>query len=400
LWLLALHLSPALVQGAGDVARDASERGVADDGAATVAPPDGETTDGAPPATARVRREPHATVIESDRGRLVLANHLQFQFDYEKPNGTLQLPGTPEPGAGKGAFKLRRAKTSLEGWLWKREITYKLQLAWSGADAGTSTLTPLEDARLTYDVSKTGAFAVTIGQFKVPLGRQELTTSDVQQFVDRSLLSGELTRGRDAGIMVGGLLNGGKLEYQAGVFNGNPASRMTNDNQKLQYNARVVLQPLGALAYREGDLEDSTRPLLALAAQWEHNDLHGATNANDLLTIVLGGELVVKYRGFFLFGEYFHRDREPEQGLSFASPGFNVQAGVFLVPRRLEVALRLAGYDPSDALSGDDRREKGVAASYFIDGHGLKLQADFRRLEDDGLKRRSHELRLQTQLVF
>jgi phosphate-selective porin OprO/OprP len=370
-----------------------------------VTPPAGEATDGAPraaapPAAVRVRREPHATVIESDRGRLVLATHIQFQLDYEKPNGTLQLPGTPEPGAGKGAFKVRRAKTSLDGWFWKREITYKLQLAWSGADAGTSTLTPLEDARLTYDVSKTGAFAVTIGQFKVPLGRQELTTSDAQQFVDRSLLSGEVTRGRDTGIMVGGLLKGGKLEYQAGIFNGNPASRMTNDNQKFQYNARVVFQPLGALAYREGDIESSARPLVALAAQWEHNDLHGATNANDLLTIVLGAELAVKYRGFSLFGEYFHRDREPEQGPSFASPGFNVQAGVFVVPKRLEVALRLAGCDPSDALPGNDRREKGVAATYFIDGHDLKIQADFRRLEDDGLKRRSHVLRLQTQFVF
>jgi hypothetical protein len=35
-----------------------------------------------------------------------------------------------------------------------------------------------------------------------------------------------------------------------------------------------------------------------------------------------------------------------------------------------------------------------------VNKHNLKVQADFRRLEDDGAGQVSHELRVQTQFVF
>jgi phosphate-selective porin OprO and OprP len=348
----------------------------------------------------RFRWEDHRTVFESELARLELSNRVQFRFSYEDPGADQRLTGTVAPGDAKGSFRIRRAKTTLEGWFWKPELKYELQLSWAGPEAGASTNTPLEDAIITWDASKKGLFEITFGQFKVPFGRQELTTSSGLQFVDRSLLTFEFTRGRDVGVMVGGQAQGGKLAYRLGMFNGNAASQLSNANTKFQYDARVTFSPFGDVKYREGDLESTDKPLVAFAAQFEHNDLRNATNANDMLTVIGGGDVVFKYRGLSLFGEYFFRRRTPEEGAAFDSPGFNVQAGYFIVPKRLELALRFAGFDPTDAVSGNDRREKGVAVNYLLHGHNVKIQADFRRLEDKLLERRTDEVRLQTQLVF
>ncbi len=351
-------------------------------------------------AYGRFRWENHRTIFESEHARLELSNRVQFRFFYEMPDKTQRLAGTPAPGDAKGSFRVRRAKTTLEGWFWKPELKYELQLSWAGPEAGASTNTPLEDMIITWDASKKSAFEITFGQFKVPFGRQELTTSSGLQFVDRSLLTFEFTRGRDVGVMVGGKTKDGKVDYRLGMFNGNAASQLVNANTKFQYNGRLTVSPLGPLAYREGDADCSEKPLLALAAQFEHNDLRNATNANDMLTVIGGGDAVFKYRGFSIFAEYFFRHRTPEEGEAFNSPGFNAQAGYFVVPKRLEVALRFAGFDPSDAVAGNDHRETGVAVNYLIQGHNLKIQADYRHLQDKALDRKSDEVRLQTQVIF
>jgi len=156
----------------------------------------------------------------------------------EMPDDRLQLPGTTSPGASKGSFRIRRAKTELTGWVWRHELTYELQLSWAGPEPGASTTTPLEDFILNWDASRDKRFQIAMGQFKVPLGRQELTSSNRQQFADRDLLSGEFTRGRDIGVQLWGLLAKGKVEYRAGLFNGNAASRLDTVAFRIGFGAQ------------------------------------------------------------------------------------------------------------------------------------------------------------------
>jgi len=340
------------------------------------------------------------TRFQSKDALLDLRNRVEVRWTETLPDDAVRLPGTGAAGAGKGSFRIRRAKTELTGWAWVPELTYELQLSWAGPEPGASTDTPLEDLVLSWDVSKTRAFAITIGQFKVPLGRQENTSSNRLQFCDRDILSFEFTRGRDVGVMVDGSVAKGKLDYALGIFNGNPASRIENDNDKYQYNARLVFQPWGDVAYSEGDFESKDHPLLALGAQFENNDLTNATNGNDFNTTIWASELVFKYRGFSLFGEYFWRERDPETGASFRSDGFHVQAGYFVKRDRVELAFRYVSWDPSDAIPSNERTEIGGALNYFIRGHDLKLQSDFRQLEDKARGTKNHELRIQTYLVF
>ncbi|HUG54335.1 MAG TPA: porin [Vicinamibacteria bacterium] len=337
---------------------------------------------------------------QGEGGSVALLNRVQFRWTREDPDDTFRLPGTTSPGSAKGSFRIRRAKTEFTGWFWRRELTYELQLSWAGPEPGTSTTSPLEDFILNWDASRDRRFQVAVGQFKVPLGRQEMTSSNRLQFLDRDLLSGEFTRGRDIGIQLWGLLAGDTVEYRAGVFNGNPASRLENDNDKYQFNARVTFQPFGEVRYSESDFDSRDRPLVAVAGQVERNSQHGTTNADDLDTRILGLDAVLKYRGLSLFAEYFARHRRPETSRAFDSDGFHAQAGYFLIRDRLEVAVRWAGYDPSDLIPGNDRSEKGAAVNYFLDRHNLKLQGDYRLLDDDGGATTTREIRVQAQVVF
>lgn len=369
--------------------------------AAPVPPPEEQK----PTSTETVPLTPEPRkLFESEEGAIRLLNRVQFRWTDTFPDDEIQLSGTPNPGDSKGSFRIRRAKTELTGWVWKKELTYELQLSWAGPEPGASTQTPLEDLLLTWDASKDASFRITVGQFKVPFGRQEITSSGKQQFCDRDLLSFEFTRGRDIGIQFDGELLGGELEYAAGIFNGNPASRLGNDNNKYQYNLRLMYQPWGKVGYSEGDFESKGKPLLAVAAQLEHNDQRGAASSlspiSELKTVILGGDVVFKYKGFSAFAEVFSRDRQPESASSFNSNGWHAQVGYFVKRDVFEAALRYARWDPSDAEDDGDQIERGVALNYFFRKHGLKLQADFRELEDrfQGLK--TKELRVQTQVMF
>ena len=362
-------------------------------------------TDPGPPAAAEEPEVPLTlkprVLFESEGGSVMLLNRVQVRWTEDLPDDSVQLPGTENPGDGKGAFRIRRAKTEITGWIWKKELTYELQLSWAGPEPGASTQTPLEDFILSWDASGDGRFKITGGQFKVPLGRQEMTSSGKLQFADRDILSFEFTRGRDIGLQLEGRLAEGKFEYFAGIFNGNPASRLGNDNTKYQYNARVTFQPWGKVGYSEGDFESRDRPLVAVGAQFEHNDLHGSSvTLNDLKTRILGGDVVFKFKGFSAFAEYFARNREPETGPSFESNGWHAQAGYFVKRDKLEVAFRYARFDPTDEIPDNDLIEIGGAANYFLRKHGLKIQADFRRLENQARGTKDKELRVQTQVMF
>ena len=187
------------------------------------------------------------------------------------------------------------------------------------------------------------------------------------------------------------------------MFNGNPASRLGNDNQAFQYNARAVFQPFGAVRYSESDFESRTaprRPLVAIGLQFEHNDQHGAgARQNDFATTIVGIDVVFKLHGLSAFAEYFGRNRDPETGPSFRSDGWHAQAGYFLLRDRLEAAVRYARFDASDAPD-DDVKEVGGALNYFVLKHALKFQGDVRRLENEGRGTTDHEIRLQTQVIF
>lgn len=324
------------------------------------------------------------TTIKSKNSELKISNRVQIRFTQEDPDG----------GDGKGSFRIRRAKTKFEGWVYTKDLEYELQLNWADS-------TPLEDANITYDF--TGgkkAFTLKAGRFKVPFGRQELTSSGSQQFVDRSIVSNEFAKGRDNGLQIGGVGAGGKLHWAGGIFNGAGRTASSNDNDSYQYNARVQYDILGIDSKpSEVDFDSKGAPILAVALQYESNDKFGATSNNDTDREIVGGDVMFKLGGLFAFVEYFDATVDQETGASFDQEGLHGQIG-YLFGNRFEIAARYATWDPSASVANNDRTETGAAFSYYWNKHNHKLQADYRQIEDDRTDRKDNEFRLQYQIIF
>lgn len=327
---------------------------------------------------------------------LKLSNRVQVRFTSEDLDS-----GSATAGPERDSFRLRRAKTKFEGWAYTKDLSYELQLNW--ADSANV----LEDANISYDLTKgKKAFMIKAGQFKVPFGRQELTSSGNQQFVDRATVSNTFARGRDIGVQIWGTPNGGKLDWRVGLFNGNGRTTSRNDNDDLQLNARLQWAPFGDTKYSEGDFDSSDRPLFSIAAGYEANvreiAASGSNPAHKNDQTIVSYDAVFKFKGFSVYAELFERENDRSGTFSdFDDSGFILQAGYFFVPQTWEVALRAAELDPNDGRDNDVRSENGVALSYYFSKHSHKLQADYRQIEDDARANSDDaEIRLQYQIIF
>jgi hypothetical protein len=360
---------------------------------------------------------------EFDKASVTFMNRLQLRYTDQIPDGTVQLPGTAAKGDSKGSFRIRRYEPQFQGWLFSKDLTFKLEFAFQDLQNNAVAGGAINDAYFTYDFTKgKKAFRLQMGQFKVPFGRQELTTSFALQFVDRSLVAGEYERGRDQGLQVDGVLFNNTIEYRAGAFNGNARGQTLNDNNKFQYDARLMWQPLGAVGYSEADFESKGKPLFALAGQYEVNDFSNSiavtataplpkvtacpcVNGGALKRTSFGVDAVFKYEGIFLYGVYYDRKIDPQADGTpdFKSNGYNVEAGYLIggpAKGKFELVFRYSAFDPTDKVGGNDRTEIGGGLNWFYNKHFAKVQADFRQLENKSAKTKDKEFRVQTQLYF
>jgi phosphate-selective porin OprO and OprP len=370
------------------------------------------------PATTVSWKDGATTVVVPGVAQVRVTNRVQVRFTEELPDDTVQLPGTPDKGDAKGSFRLRRVKSKIDGWFYKPWLLYEMQLNWpavTGANPGAF----LEDADINWDLTRGDRkLIVKFGQFKVPFGRQQLTSSGNQQLVDRSQVSDTYARGRETGIQLWGRVLGDRFEWRVGAFNGNGLTRNTNDNDKFQWNARVTLQPNGVVPlgqgfgtsgplYSESDFESTDKPIWALAASYENNDMRRATTAVDLKDEVFEFDGLFKFKGVSLVADVYLREREPEPSTpggpvaTFDSNGWYVQGGYLIGPRRQwEVAGRYGTFDPTSLTPSNDMREWRIGANYYYNRHALKVQADYGRIENRATSVKSDELRIQTQFLF
>jgi phosphate-selective porin OprO and OprP len=363
-------------------------------------------------------RDGATTLLFPGLAQVKISNRVQVRYTHELPDDTVQLPGAPARGDSKGSFRIRRAKFKIDGWFYKPWLLFELQTNWP-ALTGSNVGALLEDANINWDLTRgERKFMVKFGQYKVPFGHQELTSSGSQQFVDRSQVSNTYARGRDTGLQLWGRLLGDKVEWRVGAFNGNGLTRTTNDNDTFQWNARVMIQPNGAVPlgsglgnsgalFSESDFESTDTPIWALAVNYERNDFHGTTTGADLKDDVFGFDGLFKFKGLFLTAEYYKREREPEPATpggavtTFDSDGWFVQGGYLLgAARQWELAARYGSVDPTSLTAGNDQREWRVGASYYSKRHALKVQADYGQLENKASGVKNDEFRLQTQFLF
>jgi hypothetical protein len=314
------------------------------------------------------------------------------------------------------SFEVARARLWFAGHVLDRRLRYRVMfdVAGSGVDTEVGFLNivddftsderfvSLRDAWLSYEIDP--ALSFRAGQFKTPYSRQALTGVGDQLFIERAITDDAFAPGRDVGVQAFGGIGGDDddlFTYAAGVFNGEGPNRSNND-RGLAYAVRLALNPWGAPSEFEGDFKRSKsfKASLGVNAALHQNDGHRGRGEDRRL----GADLAARYAGFSLSGEAHWLEEDAVSGDDPTAYGWLVQAGYALVEDRLEIALRAANVDWHDHGGADDaRREYLIALDWYLDGHAVKWQLDFGRVEEhegDGDVQDEWRLRLQFQLTF
>lgn len=358
-----------------------------------------------------------------EKFQLSLGGRGQFFYQY--------LDRDDANGAAKevSQYRIRRFKVFMGGYAYTKNLTYRVQV--DLAKSGTAQM--LDDAWINYRFIDEAQLQA--GQFKMPFSRGELTSDGALQFVDRANAVDSFKPSYDIGVMLQGKTAGGKLAYNAGLFNGTGqgGTRTTNSGA---WAARIVINPFGEMRYSEADLENTPNPLLSVGANYFANTLKRNGNAAflDITTSTppyagtsgwlgkdaantaifdntervdvgtYGFDAAFKWRGFSATGEYFGAKAEGQgRGRTVHARGFYGHAGYFLLPKRLEVAARYSSVDPNRDKSQDQRIEVTGAVSYYFQGHNLKLQGDYTNIQTQIAGKQAtddKQMRVQAQLAF
>ncbi|HKN86034.1 MAG TPA: hypothetical protein VJV04_04195, partial [Nitrospiraceae bacterium] len=190
---------------------------------------------------------------------------------------------------------------------------------------------------------------------------------------------------------------------------------------EMMYVARFLFKVSGNPGYGQGDILNSRVPQVAIGAGYAYNpavntlssirsDIVDRSIRTQMVAIgngrLLGGgiydfqttevDFIVKYQGWSLQAEGYYRHqrvRSHDAGTQAFEPttlpfgtqpnlgqawGWYAQVGKFIIPRKVEVALRYGVMDPSTLQTHDRIKEFGAVINYSFDGtYNNRLVLDY-----------------------
>lgn len=209
------------------------------------------------------------------------------------------------------------------------------------------------------------------------------------------------------------------------AFNGN-ARTYNYDTRfltgEMMYTARVLYKISGNPGYGQGDILNSRTPQAAIAFGYAYNPAQNYLSSirsdivdrayrqavtNSFNGRLLGGgiydfqtyetDFIAKYQGYSFQAEGYYRHQRVrntnDQTVPFAPTtaivqgppvdlgqawGWYAQVGKYIIPRKLELAVRYGFMDPSTKQTHDLTKEFGVAFNYSFDGtYNNRLIVDY-----------------------
>lgn len=354
------------------------------------------------PGSAGLTKKGFNITDASGKNDLNIGMSLQPRFQYT-------LAGDPDATDAdhviEQGFRIRRALFTVNGTL-AGKIDYRFRIdaargfGFSDGAGGSQQATKplLDDAQIIYKFAPYAELAA--GQYKVPFTAENVTSDTNLLLAERALPVDGLKVGalkvggysysRDVGAHLQGTVAEKKVEYQAGVFNGDGANVWPPDDGSMLL-ARVAVAPLGEFKYDEVDFTRG-KPRLSVGGAFTQNahpvfDTAGKADGKDKdsrygaeLRFAAAGLTV---NGELLMGNYTSADDAIDP---LKSRGYYAQVG-YCLPMGLAPGLRYAALDPNtDSAAKDDTLttlEAGL--SYFLPdsggkpgdnlGHKGKLQA-------------------------
>ncbi len=307
-------------------------------------------------------------------------------------------------------FYLRRARLKFDGWAHSPAVKYKMEF-----DVISGQVL---DAVVMWNFA--GNFDLWVGQTKLPGNRERVISSQKLQFVDRSQLNSKFNIDRDKGIQLRHHMTAGNvvIREMASVSIGE-GRNFTGSSEGHDYTGRIEILPFGEFAgkgdYFSSDLKRENSPKLALGVTYDYNDQAvksgGQLGSNmgesrDLSTVF--ADLMFKYRGLSIMGEYADKQSDITPVLTDTSGNFNsafytgtsinAQMG-YLFKNNWEVAARYTQVTPEEVTRNNNITEYTFGVSKYIVGHSLKVQSDV-SLHQEATKDDKVIVRMQLELSF
>ena len=361
--------------------------------------------------------------------KLVLGGYIQVNFE---DGDVSAFEGRFGMTALKDRFRLRRARINLTGDF-AENFDFKIEGDFENSDGISSGRTAFEATDIFVNWHQFPEAQIKVGQWKAPFGLEQLTPDQYLIIIERSLPTGAITPERQIGVQVWGKPftnvwpdEKDLLTYYAGIFNGNGRNTTTNDNNNFMYVGRVELLPFSGKLFGQ----DSS---LKLGADVLNSRDDKGTNISQTLNLLVNADGSLspyvlpgadertawsvdawfKLGPFDLIGEYLEEyvNGRTVNGVApgfadFTTSGYYVQGSYFLIPKKLQAAVRWEDLNPGQ-MGSDGIHSITGGLNYYIHGDDIKLMvnyihtwSDFRAAHPDFGDDQFDEVIARVQLMF
>jgi phosphate-selective porin len=368
-------------------------------------PPEGKmktkvTYDGKTYVEKAVVEEEKLPVYVQQRGselKLVLGGFIQINFE---DGDVSAFEGRFGQTALKDRFRLRRARINLTGDF-AENFDFKVEGDFEQSDGINSSRTDFSGTDIFVNWHQYPEAQIKVGQWKAPFGLEQLTPDTSLYLIERSLPTGAITPERQIGVQLWGKPFASiwpdqkdLVTYYAGIFNGNGRNISNNDNNNFMYVGR-----LESTLFKGFFGKDSS---LKLGADVLNSRDDAGTNISQTLNLLVNADgslspfvlptadertawsvdAWLKLGPFDLIGEYLEeyvngRTVNGVPGMpDFTTNGYYITAAYYLIPKKLQAAVRWEDLNPGQRGSDGIHSITG-GLNYYIHGDDLKLMVNY-----------------------
>jgi phosphate-selective porin len=331
--------------------------------------------------------------------KLVLGGYLQMNLE---DGDVSAFEGRFGQTAIKDRFRLRRARINLTGDF-AENFDFKVEGEFENSDGISSNRTDFSATDIFINWHQFPEANVKVGQWKAPFGLEQITPDPSLIIIERSLPTGAITPERQVGVQVWGKpftniwpAQKDLLTYYAGIFNGNGRNVSVNDNNNFMYVGRLELMPFKGKIFGQdsslklgGDVLNSRDDKGTNISQ----SLNLLVNTDGSLSpFVLPGadertawsvDAWFNLGPFDLIGEYLQEkvngrtvNGVPPGFADFTTNGFYVTGAYYLIPKKLQAAVRWEDLNPGQK-GNDGIHSITGGLNYYIHGDDIKLMANY-----------------------
>ncbi len=277
------------------------------------------------------------------------------------------LAGSDSNQAG---FEIARAKLAFSGHVYDSTWKYNIR---GGFVNGTGTFT-LDNAYIDKDMGD--GWTLRLGQFKLPVLREELVESYYQLAVDRSLVNETLNQGYSQGVAL--MRTYDCFRWAAAFSDGLRSQNTTFVTDMIEY--AFTFRAEAMLSGNWGQFEDFAGwrggefgLLLGGAIHYEEGESGTLATETELTLITV--DVTAEWDGASLFAALMYQDTDPSANNE--NPwGFVVQGGFFLSDDWELFGRFEYGDEDNTAANIDDLTIITVGVNKYFAKHGMKWTTD------------------------